>query len=188
MTADTVARTYKHNYAYYLLKYLSHFVRPGARRVDTFTLTGHENLLGRMRSRAGITGKSRVVADESREGRPPSRPIYHFRPQNEEKKGTARISSLPKIVEAAPTATLRSLDLADLRHGLAREFIPDSPESRIQGSPGRGQRPCKSELHGVKYRAMGCFTRHLQHLVGASSQDTRLKGQFKLECELTCKP
>jgi hypothetical protein len=25
-------------------------------------------------------------------------------------------------------------------------------------------------------------------LVGASSQDTRLKGQFKLECELTCKP
>ena len=25
-------------------------------------------------------------------------------------------------------------------------------------------------------------------LVGASFQETRLKGQFKLECELTCKP
>jgi glucosylceramidase len=42
---DTVARTYKYNYEYYLLKHLSHFVKPGARRLDIFTLTGHENLL-----------------------------------------------------------------------------------------------------------------------------------------------
>jgi glucosylceramidase len=45
VTIDTVARTYKHNYEYYLLKHISHFVRPGARRLDTFTLTGYDNLL-----------------------------------------------------------------------------------------------------------------------------------------------
>jgi len=28
-----------------LLKHISHFVKPGARRLDTFTLTGYENLL-----------------------------------------------------------------------------------------------------------------------------------------------
>jgi glucosylceramidase len=45
VTVDTVARTYKYNYEYYLLKHLSHFVKPGAKRLDTFTLTGYENLL-----------------------------------------------------------------------------------------------------------------------------------------------
>ena len=45
VTIDTAARTYKYNYEYYLLKHLSHFVKPGARRLDTFTLTGCENLL-----------------------------------------------------------------------------------------------------------------------------------------------
>ena len=45
MTIDTATRTYKYNYEYYLLKHLSHFVKPGARRLDIFTLTGYENLL-----------------------------------------------------------------------------------------------------------------------------------------------
>jgi glucosylceramidase len=45
VTIDAVTRTYKYNYEYYLLKHLSHFVNPGARRLDTFTLTGYENLL-----------------------------------------------------------------------------------------------------------------------------------------------
>ena len=45
VTINTVARTYKYNYEFYLLKHLSHFVKPGARRLDTFTLTGYENLL-----------------------------------------------------------------------------------------------------------------------------------------------
>jgi len=45
VTVDTAARTYKYNYEYYLLKHLSHFVKPGAKRLDTFTLTGYENLL-----------------------------------------------------------------------------------------------------------------------------------------------
>ena len=45
VTIDTAARTYKYNYEYYLLKHISHFVKPGARRLDAFTLTGYENLL-----------------------------------------------------------------------------------------------------------------------------------------------
>ena len=45
MTIDAAARTYKYNYEYYLLKHISHFVKPGARRLDTFTLTGYDNLL-----------------------------------------------------------------------------------------------------------------------------------------------
>ena len=45
VTVDTVARTYNYNHEYYLLKHLSHFVKPGAKRLDTFTLTGYENLL-----------------------------------------------------------------------------------------------------------------------------------------------
>jgi glucosylceramidase len=45
VTIDTIAKTYKYNYEYYLIKHLSHFVKPGARRLDTFTLTGYENLL-----------------------------------------------------------------------------------------------------------------------------------------------
>jgi glucosylceramidase len=45
VTINTAARTYKYNYEYYLLKHLSHFVKPRARRLDTFTLTGYENLL-----------------------------------------------------------------------------------------------------------------------------------------------
>ena len=45
VTIDPAARTYQYNYEYYLLKHFSHFVNPGARRLDTFTLTGHDNLL-----------------------------------------------------------------------------------------------------------------------------------------------
>ena len=45
VTIDTEARTYNYNYEYYLLKHISHFVRPGSRRLDTFTLTGYDNLL-----------------------------------------------------------------------------------------------------------------------------------------------
>jgi glucosylceramidase len=45
VTIDAVAGTYKYNYEYYLLKHLSHFVKRGARRLDTFTLTGYDNLL-----------------------------------------------------------------------------------------------------------------------------------------------
>lgn len=32
---DTVNRTYKYNYEYYLMKHLSHFVKPGARLLTT---------------------------------------------------------------------------------------------------------------------------------------------------------
>jgi len=45
VTIDPAARTYKYNHEYYLLKHLSHFVKPRARRLDIFTLTGYENLL-----------------------------------------------------------------------------------------------------------------------------------------------
>jgi glucosylceramidase len=45
VTVDTATRTYQYNYEYYLLKHLSHFVKPGAKRLDTFTLHGYENLL-----------------------------------------------------------------------------------------------------------------------------------------------
>jgi glucosylceramidase len=45
VTIEAATRTYKYNYEYYLLKHISHFVKPGARRLDTFTLTGYDNLL-----------------------------------------------------------------------------------------------------------------------------------------------
>ena len=45
MTVDTAAKTFKYNYEYYLIKHLSHFVQPGAKRPDTFSLTGYENVL-----------------------------------------------------------------------------------------------------------------------------------------------
>ena len=35
ITVDTIARTYKYNYEYYLLKHISHFVKPGARLLKT---------------------------------------------------------------------------------------------------------------------------------------------------------
>jgi glucosylceramidase len=43
ISVDTLTRTYKYNYEYYLMKHLSHFVKPGAKRLNT---TGSfENLL-----------------------------------------------------------------------------------------------------------------------------------------------
>ena len=45
VTINKVARTYKYNYEFYLLKHISRFVMPGAKRLDTFTLSGYENLL-----------------------------------------------------------------------------------------------------------------------------------------------
>ena len=45
MTVDTKAKTFKYTYEYYLIKHLSHYVQAGARRLDTMTLTGYDNLL-----------------------------------------------------------------------------------------------------------------------------------------------
>jgi glucosylceramidase len=45
VTVDTAAKTFKYNYEYFLLKHLSHFVKPGAKRLDIKSLTGYENLL-----------------------------------------------------------------------------------------------------------------------------------------------
>ena len=45
MSVDTAAKTFKYNYEYYLMKHLSHFVKPGTKRLDIFSLTGYENLL-----------------------------------------------------------------------------------------------------------------------------------------------
>ena len=35
VSVDTVKRTYKYNYEYYLMKHLSHYVKPGAKRLQT---------------------------------------------------------------------------------------------------------------------------------------------------------
>jgi glucosylceramidase len=45
VTVDTAAKTYRYNYEYYLLKHVSHFVPPGARRVPLQGWSGYENLL-----------------------------------------------------------------------------------------------------------------------------------------------
>ena len=42
---DPDARTYAYTHEYYLMKHLSHFVRPGARRLETVSWTGYENQL-----------------------------------------------------------------------------------------------------------------------------------------------
>ena len=43
VSVDTVHHTYKYNYEYYLMKHLSHFVKPGAKRLTT--KGGNNNLL-----------------------------------------------------------------------------------------------------------------------------------------------
>jgi glucosylceramidase len=43
VSVDTVNKTYKYNYEYYLMKHLSHFVKPGAKRLNTSGL--FDNLL-----------------------------------------------------------------------------------------------------------------------------------------------
>jgi glucosylceramidase len=45
VTVDTKAKAFRYNYEYYLIKHLSHYVQAGARRLDTMTLTGYDNLL-----------------------------------------------------------------------------------------------------------------------------------------------
>jgi glucosylceramidase len=45
VTVDTAAKTFTYNYEYYLIKHFSRYVQPGAKRLDTFSLTGYENLL-----------------------------------------------------------------------------------------------------------------------------------------------
>jgi glucosylceramidase len=45
VTVDTEAQTFTYNYEFYLMKHLSGFVRPGARRLATMSWTGYENLL-----------------------------------------------------------------------------------------------------------------------------------------------
>jgi len=35
VSVDTVNRTYKYNHEYWLMKHLSHFIKPGAKRLET---------------------------------------------------------------------------------------------------------------------------------------------------------
>ena len=45
VTVDAQSQTFTYNYEFYLLKHLSGFVRPDARRLTTMSWTGYENLL-----------------------------------------------------------------------------------------------------------------------------------------------
>jgi glucosylceramidase len=45
VTVDTAAKMFVYNHEYYLMKHLSHFVRPGARLLETASWTGYENQL-----------------------------------------------------------------------------------------------------------------------------------------------
>ncbi len=45
VTVDTAARTCAWTHEYYLMKHLSAFVRPGARRVEAVSWNGYENQL-----------------------------------------------------------------------------------------------------------------------------------------------
>jgi glucosylceramidase len=45
LIVDTESKTFKYNYEYHLIKHLSRFVKPGAKRLNTKSLTGYENLL-----------------------------------------------------------------------------------------------------------------------------------------------
>ena len=45
VTVDTDAKTFAYTHEYYLMKHLSHYVRPGARYVETSSWTGYENQL-----------------------------------------------------------------------------------------------------------------------------------------------
>jgi glucosylceramidase len=45
VTVDVEARTFQYNYEYYLMKHLSGFVQPGAKRLDAMSWSGCENLL-----------------------------------------------------------------------------------------------------------------------------------------------
>ena len=45
ITVDTVSGQFEYTHEYYLLKHVSHFVRPGARLIETLSYTGYENQL-----------------------------------------------------------------------------------------------------------------------------------------------
>ena len=45
LSVNTTSKTFKYNYEYYLIKHLSRFVKSGAKRLNTKSLTGYENLL-----------------------------------------------------------------------------------------------------------------------------------------------
>jgi glucosylceramidase len=45
VTVDTTAKTFVYNHEYYLMKHVSHFVRPGARVLETSSHNGYENQL-----------------------------------------------------------------------------------------------------------------------------------------------
>jgi glucosylceramidase len=45
VTVDADSRTFTYNHEFYLIKHLSGFVRPGARRLATMSWSGYENLL-----------------------------------------------------------------------------------------------------------------------------------------------
>ncbi len=45
VTVDTATQTFVYNYEYYLMKHLSHFVRPGATYLETVSHKGYENQL-----------------------------------------------------------------------------------------------------------------------------------------------
>ena len=45
LSVDTTSKTFKYNYEYYLIKHLSRFVKSGAKRLNTKSLTGYENLV-----------------------------------------------------------------------------------------------------------------------------------------------
>jgi glucosylceramidase len=45
VTVDADTRTYTYTHEYYLMKHLSAFVRPGARRLETVNWSGHDNQL-----------------------------------------------------------------------------------------------------------------------------------------------
>ena len=64
VSVDTAARTYKFNYEYYLLKHLSHFVKPGAKRLQTNG--SFENLLAFINPDHSIVV---VVANDSKQNK-----------------------------------------------------------------------------------------------------------------------
>jgi glucosylceramidase len=45
VTVDTEAKTFVYNHEHYLIKHLGHFVRPGARLLETASWSGYENQL-----------------------------------------------------------------------------------------------------------------------------------------------
>jgi len=45
VSINTKSKTFKYNYEYYLIKHLSRFVKSGAKRLNTKSLTGYENLV-----------------------------------------------------------------------------------------------------------------------------------------------